>query len=106
MQAILDFLAHLIGARMCCDDRGPFIRGFGSKAIAARAAEIHPPGSRQWYESEGAKLILRVVDEDKAGARSLPHFLDDDYGVEDEIIRRAKLLALCWAVDVRELVPR
>ena len=100
LEAALDHLVNMMGARTAYDDRGLFVRGFGSQAVAARAAELPPLDTWPWFESEAAKIILAVVSEDTAGARSLLGFSDDDYGLEDEIIRRAKVKAASWAYGI------
>lgn len=105
IRAALDELIHLMGADTSSDERGLFVRGFRSQAIAVRADESPPLETWPWYLSEGAKLILSVIEEDKAGDRSLASFIDDDYGIEDEIIRRAKGKASGWALDSLGAAP-
>lgn len=95
----LDRLLHLMGARYGKDERGRYISGFGSAAISFRASGHHEPGSYLWFESEGARLILDVIAEDRAGDRALAR-LDPEIDTESMIVQEAKKRVGAWSRNI------
>ena len=104
MDECLERLFNLMCARVSHDERGAYVSGFGSKAISARAAERPEPWTRPWMESEGARLILRVLEDDRAGPRMLAKlWAVEGAEVEWAIVQQAMMLVPQWCEAVRSV---
>lgn len=101
MNERLEWLYSLMSARVSYDERGSYISGFGSKAIAARASEWPDTGTRAWLDSEGARLILQALSNDREGPRILATLATtEDADVDWAIVQHAKLLVPAWCSEV------
>lgn len=104
MDETIERLFSLMCARISHDERGAYVSGFGSKAISVRAAEWPEPRTRPWMEAEGARLILRVLEDDRAGPRMLAKlWAVEGAEVEWAIVQLAKMLVPQWCEAVRSV---
>lgn len=97
MDRCLEGLLNLMCARVTKDKHGLYVCGFDSEALSERAAENPEPGVWPWFESEGAKLIFRAVDEDRAGSRIFATlWMTEGADTEQAIIEHAQRLVPAW----------
>lgn len=99
MEACLEELGALMSPWIRKDERGPFVNGFYSRALAARAEERPEFGTWAWLESEGARLIFDVLELDRAGDRTLAMLIYDASDPASPIIGRARLRIPHWCAN-------